>query len=367
MNAEPVRKSDLAVACGAFTIVCACLVLAGWAYDLDDLKGLFIQGVPAVPPFSALSLGVLGIVLVLVAARRWEYLAKGLATLVVGIGVFSLLGHLTDLKTPVFLVLFREEVLREIPANAGRPAPQTAFSLCALGFGLLAVGGRTRLSHLISQTCLIAAFAGAWTTLFSFTVNSSEIYRVPWHPASGMSIFAAIVVVVLSTGALALRTDAGIGLVLVSPTLGGRFSRFLLPLTLFLPLMMGLVLRTSDEGGLLPTELTTWAVAVYCLLIAGVAVRMSWLASVYETRLLAAQKERDEVIARLQHTLEEVRRLENDMVRICGWTKMIEDEGRWIPFEQFLTERLHLQVTSAISPEALEKLKKGEKYSIPQK
>ncbi len=45
----------------------------------------------------------------------------------------------------------------------------------------------------------------------------------------------------------------------------------------------------------------------------------------------------------------EVKRLQKQLLKICTWTKRIQVDGKWIPVDEFLTERLHLKLTPSTS------------------
>lgn len=52
-----------------------------------------------------------------------------------------------------------------------------------------------------------------------------------------------------------------------------------------------------------------------------------------------------------------VRELEAGIVTMCAWTRTIKMDGRWVPVEVFLHDRLRLRVSHGISDDALEKVR----------
>ncbi|HEX4637902.1 MAG TPA: PAS domain S-box protein [Chthoniobacterales bacterium] len=61
---------------------------------------------------------------------------------------------------------------------------------------------------------------------------------------------------------------------------------------------------------------------------------------------ITRQKESEEKLA---NASAQIKRLQQRLVKICTWTKRIQVDGKWIPIDEFLTERLHLKLTPASS------------------
>lgn len=63
---------------------------------------------------------------------------------------------------------------------------------------------------------------------------------------------------------------------------------------------------------------------------------------------------------------EKIRRLEG-VVKMCAWTRRLDLDGRWVPVEEWIQERLGLDITHGISPEALSAMEaEAAKISPPQ-
>lgn len=61
--------------------------------------------------------------------------------------------------------------------------------------------------------------------------------------------------------------------------------------------------------------------------------------------------------ARLKKALAERDNLREGLLTICAWTKKVQMDGKWVPVEVFLKERLGIQTSHGISDEALKKIK----------
>lgn len=63
----------------------------------------------------------------------------------------------------------------------------------------------------------------------------------------------------------------------------------------------------------------------------------------------------------LRKSTEEIRKLQGQLQVVCAWTKRIKIDERWIPLDEYLTDKLHVPISHGISPEAFEELKKSLK------
>lgn len=66
----------------------------------------------------------------------------------------------------------------------------------------------------------------------------------------------------------------------------------------------------------------------------------------------ALQKAHDD----LKHSSETLQKLQNQMQVVCAWTKRINVEGKWIPLDEFLRDKLQAQISFGVSPEAMQQI-----------
>jgi K+-sensing histidine kinase KdpD len=71
-----------------------------------------------------------------------------------------------------------------------------------------------------------------------------------------------------------------------------------------------------------------------------------------------ARRELEKTLAELRQSGIEIEKLQSQLQVICAWTKRIKIEDRWMTFDQFLQEHLHVKISHGISPEALSELTK---------
>ena len=41
---------------------------------------------------------------------------------------------------------------------------------------------------------------------------------------------------------------------------------------------------------------------------------------------------------------------------VCAWTKRINVEGKWIPLDEFMTDKLNAKLSYGVSPEAMKEV-----------
>ncbi len=226
---------------GAGSVVLGVAALAGWAWDNNVLKRVG-PGLPTVRPVTAVCLILLGVALVSVAEGRRPHLIGGLtATAAAGVAAASLL---EEVRGWDLLVKFPNQV--EVDPNRGRMAPATAVQILVIVAGLLA---HSRGRHAAAQVLGLVSLAGSTTALLSFTYGAHNFYAAV--PRYGMSLQAALGIVLLSTGLLAAVPGGLLHRITTSAAsdCGTLLLRRLLPMVfLVLPLVGWLQLQGELRG-----------------------------------------------------------------------------------------------------------------------
>ena len=91
------------------------------------------------------------------------------------------------------------------------------------------------------------------------------------------------------------------------------------------------------------------------LLILGLVVKS--LRDTLAKQVLARQ-ELGKTLADLRQSTEEVQKLQSQLQVVCAWTKRIRFDGKWVTFEEFLQDHLHLKLSHGMSPEAMDQFTK---------
>ncbi len=69
-----------------------------------------------------------------------------------------------------------------------------------------------------------------------------------------------------------------------------------------------------------------------------------------------AREELQRALDDLNRSTAEIRKLQGQLQVVCAWTKRINVEGKWITLDEFLTDKLHAQVSYGVSPEAMKEV-----------
>lgn len=62
-------------------------------------------------------------------------------------------------------------------------------------------------------------------------------------------------------------------------------------------------------------------------------------------------------VAELRSSNAEIDALRGEMQRVCAWTSRVESEGKWMPLDKFLADKLRFKITHGISKEAADELR----------
>ncbi|MEB3281575.1 MAG: PAS domain S-box protein [Lyngbya sp.] len=264
---SPMRSlRSLSVYSSLIVLATGCIVLIGWAIDIEILKSILPENL-TMKPNTALGFIFSSVILWLWHRRTTTQnpqIQRSL-TFIIYIGSFlvTLLGLLTlidyylltlieysfqiDLNIDPLLFLFSPDV---VDAEVKEPmAPNTAANFILSGLALILLAGESwRLAQLLS--------------LFSFSVAlvslTGHLYAVvPLYSAgslTGMAFHTAILFMILSLGILFACADQGWMQELSSTAAGGIMARRLMPILGLLPLILGLFVLVLYKQLKLTTE-----------------------------------------------------------------------------------------------------------------
>ena len=262
-SAEPSRffakfAAFVALAVGLF-------VLAGWAFDMDQLTNI-VPGWPQMVRLTALSFVIAGVALWLatINARTPALIA---ATLLMAAGLLILLRNASGWDA-----YLEQLTLAQMPAPvdghaAPRMAPATALDFTLLGLSLLlALRPRSALLH---QALAIFVLLVGWLGLSRYVFGGD-----PLLPYANMAVHTAILFILLSTGTLTMRPDAGVARLLASSGVGGGMARRLFPAAIVVPLLAGALTLHFERRGIFGFEP---AVSVFALSSVIVFVAFVWI------------------------------------------------------------------------------------------
>ena len=109
-------------------------------------------------------------------------------------------------------------------------------------------------------------------------------------------------------------------------------------------------------------------VANYCLRLVSfvsIAVVFSRLRQARDNqRQLNLQLET--TVGELKNSMSEIDTLRSEMQRVCAWTHRIQSEGKWVPLDQFLADKLHFKISHGISDEGVEQFRAQARAAEPK-
>ena len=71
---------------------------------------------------------------------------------------------------------------------------------------------------------------------------------------------------------------------------------------------------------------------------------------------LIIREQLEKTLGDLTRQTEETLKLQRHLHIVCAWTKRINVEGKWIPLDEFLTDKLNAKVSYGVSPEAMQEV-----------
>jgi len=245
-GAEPGRHfaqfaAFVAVAVGLF-------VLFGWAFDMEQLANIAPTW-PKMVKLTAVSFVLSGVALWL-ATIDARVPAMAFAALLVLIGLTMLLRDLFGWDVHI-----EQFSLAPLPLNVdGRLPPRMAFatasSFTLLGLSLwFAQRQRTAVLHQLLATLVLLI---GWVGLSRFVFGGGPLFVY-----TNMAVHTAFLFVMLSSGALTLRRDAGVARLLASKGVGGGMARRLLPAAIVVPLVAGAITLHFQRRGVFGFEFST--------------------------------------------------------------------------------------------------------------
>jgi PAS domain S-box-containing protein len=237
---------------GAAVCLAGALVLVGWTFDVTLLKSV-IPGFVAMNPATAVCFILAGVTLFL--SRREPVSARGervarictVAILLVGLSV--LLRYVGGWEGGLDQVFFRDKLARAAElGHRNRMAPNTALMFVLIACSLLGLDHRSVTIRKYSELLCLATALLAFLALTGYLYGATRLYGVPSYIPIALN--TALAFGALTVGILAARPDRGLPALLRSSSPGGVLLRRLLPASLGVPLILGLIRLEGQHRGL---------------------------------------------------------------------------------------------------------------------
>lgn len=356
------RRLGLAATGSSLALLVSAVTIIGWKLMYPALLSP-LPGLPQTSPINAFILVLLGLSLMLARQVALERLvvpsrvvAWAMVVMAFALAVHALVRYASGLALQFEDAAGPVEHMLDISLIVpGRPSPHTAATMVMLSCALVcAVAGGRR--HLRIATGLASvSLCIPWIALFGYASGFDPFYSLPNQPQSGMGIYTAMALLALAFGIMGLAPDMGLLGLWRSSDIGGKVTRWILPVAAGGPLLFGRMAVTAQEAGFFNTVA---GFALICVVNAIVLAALTVLtASVLDTQEKAkrlAQQEKERLLKELQASTEDLRELQRGFVTVCAWTRRVLDGGKWVEFEEFLQNHLRLRFSHGMSAEAAE-------------
>lgn len=247
---------------GAYVVIATGLIVlvAGWGMDLPTLRNV-VPGTVEVKPSTAFALMLTGASVLLLVdplATIWQKrIGRLLAFLVVVIGLAFLGEFLLGWNLGIDEIPFRDVTGRADGVTyPGRLAPATAVNLVLVGVALLTldlhVRGRWHLGEILTiPVVLIAAM-----TVVAYMYEIPSFYEP--DPSTKMALTTAACFIILSFSIVFMRPQGRLATLLSVDAPGGVMARWLVPILIVVPLLLGWGRLEAAEAGLIGDRMATW-------------------------------------------------------------------------------------------------------------
>jgi signal transduction histidine kinase len=257
--------SRVPAACALIVFTIGALVLMGWTFNIEELKGFF-PGVIVTIPNTAMGFMLAGVALWGRRAdhRKNSVIADGLSVMVLVFGLAMLAERLTSIDLGIDQLLFGAEIRTYPYLPPGRIATNSAICFSLAGFALLTMDRWSRRVRTASRAAGMLGLSVGLLALIGYLYGTRPLYAL--DKAAGMALLTAIGMTTLATGIVFARPRRGAISLVVSDDAGGLLFRQMLPTAVIVTVLLGWIWIRMRESELVSRE---GGVALFVLLTVG--------------------------------------------------------------------------------------------------
>lgn len=215
-------------------------VLLGWYRGIEALRTVSPQFV-SMKTNAATGLVLLGLALMLATAPqrsvirllRWAFELTAFA-----VGLLTVVEYVAGIDLGIDQLLVAAPLNEFQTAAPGRMSVVTAICLLLCAAALFAERDRNARGRAVSRTLAMCAGIIGLLSLLGYLYGAPVLFR-PTVNTSAMAIHAAVAFMLLGTGITALHPQYGLPSIASGRTLVGTHVRWLFPLTVLIPLLLG--------------------------------------------------------------------------------------------------------------------------------
>jgi PAS domain S-box-containing protein len=263
----------------AILVSIACVVLAGWTFNLAALKRI-VPGTMPMNPTVALCFILSGVSLYLSQTRengrqeKWRTrIAQICAFVIVLIASAKVGNYLFALNLQLDRHLFPlwiEDHRLTGGLNPNQIAPNAALNFLACGLALLLLDVEVGKSRRPAQYFIVLVCCVSWLSLVGYFYNAEAVFAIDsFRP---MAPHTALPFLILALGLAFLRPQTGLMASLTSPGAGGIMARRLLPAAILVPTVLGGVRLLGGQTAHYDREFSASILVVCNIFIFGVII-----------------------------------------------------------------------------------------------
>lgn len=257
----PILRKFVPLGAGLFALLTGCLVLVGWAFDLNTLKTI-LPGANSMKPNTAVALVLAGLSLSLLSdqaateaptqKKNRKRIGQVCALFIALLGLLTLGEYISGWDFHIDELLFRDDSPATAVFSPGRMAQPTALNFVLLACSLLLLSTNLKQAERVgSPLALVAAFISLLAIL-GYAYNVPSFYRITSF--SSIALHTAIALFVLCVGILVALESRRAGIGILRNTIGGKLARRLLPAALLVPFVAGWFRLQGERAGYYSTE-----------------------------------------------------------------------------------------------------------------
>ena len=274
MRAQRAEAARLTAACAIATFAIGTAVLIGWTFGVDAMQRFGLGSVHMLP--------ITAVTFMLASSSLWmqrvsarengyqSYVARGLALLVLAIGILTLSERVWAWDAGIDTLLFHDTLLALPYRPIGRMATNTAVAFALAGAALFLLDGQTRRVRLIAHWFSTLGIAIAAAALIGHLYGATPLYKL--DATAAMAVSTACGVFTLSVGILSARPNTSWAGRIVSRTGTGMLARRLLIALTIVPVMLGWTFILAREHSLVSRE-----VGIAILIVVVMAIQLTVL------------------------------------------------------------------------------------------
>ena len=287
-TAAAVSARTVVLGCAAVAAGIAVAALVGWAVGAMSLASLEPHRATMKPQAAVAVLVSAAGLLALAQGRRAVVLVSG--GLTAAVGVVILIEHAMDAGTGFDLLLLRGHLLAgDHSGTPGRASVLTSITLVLVGVALLLVPGLPT----VATVAAIAAAVPPYLSVLGHLYDSPSFYAA--GSATSMPVSTSIAGFALALGVMAAATRSRLVAIVLDRGPAGFLLRWVLPIGVLVPLVMGWLRLFGQRRGWYGTELGL------ALMTAGATLLIVGLALAAACRLRAVDRERAQTLAELEN------------------------------------------------------------------